>query len=166
SSRRNILAQQVQIAEVRRETEAKIHYNMDKWAGYVATRQRLFDTIQAHDVSNFVVLTGDSHKNWVNHLLTDFSDPDSPVLGTEFMGTSITSGGDGFEINNLGAKLMNENPHIRFYNGQRGYVCCKLTPDEMRAEFKVLPYISRPDAPIQTRATFVVKNGIEGAERV
>ncbi len=166
SSRWNILAQQVQIAEVRREMESKIHYNMDKWAGYVATRQRLFDTIQAHDVSNFVVLTGDSHKNWVNHLLTDFSDPNSPVLGTEFMGTSITSGGDGFEINNLGKKFMQENPHIRFYNGQRGYVTCKLTPDEMRAEFKVLPYISRPGAAIESRATFVVKNGIAGAVQV
>src|SRR5690606_19882473 len=140
----------------------EIRYNMDKWSGYAATRQRLFEVIQSHDVSNFIVLTGDSHKNWVNHLLTDFSDPGSPILGTEFMGTSITSGGDGFEINDLGKQLMEENPHIRFYNGQRGYVTCKLTPDEMRTEFKVLPYISRPGAPIQNLATFVVRNGIAG----
>lgn len=165
-SRWNILAQQVQIAEVGREMESKIHYNMDKWSGYAATRQRLFDTIQSHNISNFVVLTGDSHKNWVNHLLTDFSDPNSQIIGTEFMGTSITSGGDGYEINDMGYKLMRENPHIKYYNGRRGYVRCRLTPEEMRTEFKLLPFISRPDAPIHTDATYVVKNGIAGAERV
>ena len=166
SSRWNLLAQQVQIAEVGREIESKVHYNMDKWAGYVATRQRLFDTIQSHEVSNFVVLTGDSHKNWVNHLMSDFNNPNSPILGTELMGTSITSGGDGEEINDLGKHLMSINPHIRFYNGRRGYVSCKVSPDEMRAEFKVLPFVSRPGAPIQTRATFVMKNGVPGAIEV
>lgn len=163
SSRWNILAQQVQMAEVGREMESKIHYNMDKWAGYASTRQRLFDTVASHHVPNFVVLTGDSHKNWVNHLLADFGDPRSEVLGTEFMGTSISSGGDGEEINDLGKKLMRDNPHIKLYNGHRGYVQCKITPEEMRAEFKVLPYISRPGAPLQTRATFVIKDGVPGA---
>lgn len=166
SSRWNILAQQVQIAEVGREIKSKVHHHMDKWSGYAATRQRLFDTIQSHNVSNFVVLTGDSHKNWVNHLLTDFNDPHSAILGTEIMGTSIASGGDGAEINDEGKKILRENPHVRFLNYQRGYVRCTLTPDELRSEFKVLPYVSRPDAPIQNRATFVVKNGVPGALQV
>ena len=166
STRWNVLAQQVQIAEVGREIESKVHYSMDKWSGYAATRQRLFDTVLSHDVSNFVVLTGDSHKNWVNHLLSDFSNPKSEVLGTEIMGTSIASGGDGVDMNEMGMKFMKENPHVRFYNAQRGYVRCKVTPEEMRTEFKVLPYISRPGAPVHTRATFVVKNGVPGALEV
>lgn len=163
SSRWNILAQQVQIAEVGRKIESKVQYNMDKWSGYVGTRERLWDTIRYHDVSNFVVLTGDSHKNWVNDLLTDFNDPQSRILGTEFMGTSITSGGDGMEINEAGEKIMNENAHVKFYNAQRGYVRCKLTHDEMRTDFKVVPFVSKPNAPVKTRATFVVNNGIAGA---
>jgi alkaline phosphatase D len=46
------------------------------------------------------------------------------------------------------------NPHIKFANEQRGYVTCALDRDQLRADFKVLPYISTPDAPISVRASF------------
>src|SRR3712207_7608318 len=39
------------------------------------------------------------HNNWLADLKADFSDPDSPTVGTEFVGTSITSGGDGADTN-------------------------------------------------------------------
>ena len=48
-----------------------------------------------HHIRNPVVLTGDIHSHWANELLTDFDRPDSPPVGVEFVGTSISSGGDG-----------------------------------------------------------------------
>ncbi len=38
----------------------------------------------------------------------------------------------------------------------RGYVQTRITADELRADFRVMPYVSRPDAPVQTGALFVV----------
>ena len=46
-------------------------------------------------VPNPVVLTGDIHSNWVNELRIDDRKPDEAVIATEFVGTSISSGGNG-----------------------------------------------------------------------
>ena len=42
-------------------------------------------------MTNPVVLGGDVHSFNVNHLKLDFDDPASPVVASEFVGTSITS---------------------------------------------------------------------------
>jgi phosphodiesterase/alkaline phosphatase D-like protein len=49
-----------------------------------------------------------------------------------------------------------ENPHIRFVNNRRGYVRTRVTPGELQADFQVVPFVSRPGAAVQTRASFVV----------
>ena len=62
--------------------------------------------------------------------------------------------------------MLAENPWVKFYNAQRGYVRCDLTPERYRADYQVLDYVSRPGSPIATRASFVVEDGRPGAERV
>lgn len=57
---------------------------------------------------------------------------------------------------------MAENPHIKVFNGQRGYVCCSLTPKEWRADYRVLP--KQPGAPVFTRASFAVEAGNPGLQ--
>ena len=54
-----------------------------------------------------------------------------PTVGTEFVGTSITSGGDGQPMTAGADGILPENPHVRFYNAQRGYVSCTVTPDPL-----------------------------------
>jgi alkaline phosphatase D len=49
-----------------------------------------------------------------------------------------------------------ENPHIRYFSNRRGYVRTRITPDEVRADFQVLPFVLRPGAPALTGASFVV----------
>jgi alkaline phosphatase D len=49
-----------------------------------------------------------------------------------------------------------ENPDIRYFSNRRGYVRTRITPDEVRADFRVLPYVSSPAAPALTGASFVV----------
>jgi alkaline phosphatase D len=112
------------------------------------------------------VLTGDIHSNWVNDLKVDFLDPKSPVVATEFVGTSITSGGDGDDAGAALSAIQAENPFVKFYNAQRGYVSREITPKAMRADYRVVQYVSRPDAPQRTRASFVVEDGRPGAVKI
>lgn len=162
----NILPQQIMMAQGDRKSGQGTAYHMDKWDGYVTSRNRLFDVLKNNNVSNLVVLTGDSHKNWVNNLKEDFNRPDSPVLGTEFMGTSISSGGDGEAINAFGEKMLHENSHIKYFNAQRGYVRCSLTPETFKADYRTIPYVTKKSAPVKTSASFIVKNGNPGARKI
>ena len=94
----------------------------------------------------------------------DYDDPGSETLGVEFVGTSITSGGDGADTSPGNENVKAENPHIKFFNGQRGYVRCELSPETFRADYRVLPYVRQPGAPIYTRASFVVEAGNPGLQ--
>jgi alkaline phosphatase D len=159
----NALANQVMVAQLTRGPREAPAYSMDKWDGYVAARERLLKILADTPPSNPVVLTGDVHSNWVADLTTNFEDPAAAVVATEFVGTSMTSGGDGAD--GSAERFQALNPHVKFYNGRRGYVRAEVTPSAWRSEYRVLPYVSKPGAPIETRASFVVENGRKGVQR-
>jgi alkaline phosphatase D len=161
-TRWNVLANQVFIAQLARETETGRTFSMDKWDGYIAARRRLLDFLHDARPVNPIVLTGDVHSNWVAELKPNFDDPKSPVVATEFVGTSMSSGGDGRDSSPFVQQLLETNPHIRFYNGRRGYVRCTVTPSAWTTDYRVLPYVTRIGAPIETRATFRVQAGRSG----
>lgn len=165
-ARWNILAQQVMMARVDRNPEDAVAYSMDQWAGYEVGRKRLLQYFADSKVSNPIVLTGDIHTNWVNDLRVDFDDEKSPVVGTEFVGTAITTGGDGSEKRGDTDGVLADNPFVKFYNAERGYVRCELTPESWRTDFRVVPFVSRQEGPCLTRASYRVENGRPGAERV
>ena len=164
SARYNVLANQVFMARLLEGTET-LTLPMDKWDGYPADRARLMTFLHDRRPSNPIVLTGDLHTNWVNDLKLDFDRPASPVVGTEFAGTSISSSGDGVDTGPQGENAMSHNAHIKFFNAQRGYVRCRLTPQQLQTDFRVMPYVTRPNAPIATRASYIVENGIPGAQQ-
>jgi alkaline phosphatase D len=87
------------------------------------------------------------------------------VVASEFVGTSITSAGDGEDISPLQRAMAAENECVRFCNNQRGYVRFELKPRELRADFRVVEYVSRPGSPVSTRASFVVESGAPGAKQ-
>jgi alkaline phosphatase D len=163
AARWNVLAQQVFMAQVDLVAGPARGFDVDAWDGYVASRDRLMAFFAAHPALNPVVLTGDFHTNYVADLKTDFDDPASATVGTEFVGTSITSGGDGADSTPFGQRVLAENPHLRFYNNQRGYVRCSVTPSAWVSDYRVVPYVSRPGAPVETRASFTVEAGRPGA---
>ena len=162
-TRWNVLPQQVMMARVDRTVGPEARYSMDQWPGYEAERRRVLEFFGSRRPANPIVLTGDIHTNWVNDLSVDCGDPKSPVVGTEFVVTSISSGGDGVDAPANLAGLLAENPCVKFHNAQRGYVSCEVTPDRMRADYQVVPYVTKPGAPKATRASFVVENGRPGA---
>ena len=161
-ARWSVLANQVMLAQVARGTPEAPTYAMDKWDGYVAARERLL-RVFGETPSHPVVVTGDVHSSWVADLKTNFADPSSPTLATEFTGTSMSSGGDGGD-GSLD-RIQSMNPHVKFYNGRRGYVRVTMTPDRCRADYRVLPFVTKPGAPIETRASFVVEHARKGAQR-
>ena len=58
----------------------------------------------------------------------NIDDPKAPVVATEFVGTSITSAGDGSDMSPLMKAMASENECVRFCNDQRGYVRFELKP--------------------------------------
>lgn len=166
SSRWNVIAQQVMVAPADAVAGPEQRFSMDQWNGYHAARKRFLESVRDSKASNPIVLTGDIHTNWVHDLKPEFYKESSPVVATEFVGTSITSGGDGSDVRPTTASMLSENPHIKFFNAQRGYVRCSLTPDRWQTDFRIVAAVTKPDEPVSTRASFVVENGRPGAKRV
>jgi phosphodiesterase/alkaline phosphatase D-like protein len=131
-------------------------FGMDVWDGYVASRDRITRGWLDAGVRNMVVLTGDVHTAYANELKLDYDDPSSPTVGTELVCTSVTSGGDGADSDPATDPQPWHKPHMNFRNNQRGYVRTRFTADELRADFRVVDRVSIPDAPVRTRASFVV----------
>ncbi|MFW6598933.1 alkaline phosphatase D family protein [Propionibacteriaceae bacterium Y2011] len=135
-------------------------YSLGNWMGFAAARQRLYELIGG--VDDVVLITGDAHKNAAANLHLDFNDLRSPIVATEFLGTSVTSGGNGRDLSDKGRIWRAESPHIKFTNSQRGYQRVRVTPQTWQVEYRTLPYVDRPGAPISTRAVATVEAGRPG----
>jgi alkaline phosphatase D len=162
-----VLAQQVFFAKRDRDPGEGERYSMDAWDGYLGSRNRVLEFIREQRIANPIVLTGDVHNNWAAELKANFDDPSSETLGVEFIGSAITSGGDGADTPGPDQqRILEENLHIKFFNGQRGYVLCRLTPELWRTDYRVLPYVKEPGASMYTRASFAVEAGRPGLQQV
>ena len=139
-------------------------YSMDQWPGYAAERMRLARFIADRQILNPVVLTGDIHSNWVNDLRVDDRKPETAIVAAEFVGTSVTSGGNGVaEVPGLDA-LLAANPGVRFHNRQRGYVRCTVTPKSWTSDYRIVEDIKSPGGSVETRKSFVVEAGKLGIQ--
>jgi alkaline phosphatase D len=147
SARWNVIAQDVLMAQLRRKmADGDFGYWTDDWDGYPASRTRLLQHLFQSRVHNPVVLGGDIHSFWANDLKRDFNDPNSAVVATELICTSIASRGPPYE---LYARCLPDNPHVRFFESRhRGYACADLTQDDMTTRFRVVSDATKPDATI------------------
>lgn len=160
----NVLAQQVMMAPLNRGEGEDRRYSMDQWPGYEISRRRLLKFFHDRKIPNPVVLTGDIHLNWVNDLQLDFHDPSSPLVGTELVGTSMTSGGNGGNVIPEYERAAEQNDFVKWYNSNRGYVSCELTPQKWTTHFRATPFVDKPGAPIINKASFVIEQGQPGAK--
>jgi alkaline phosphatase D len=158
----NVLAQQVIMCRADRDPGPELRTSMDNWNGYSPARQRLFDGVAARGVENLVVLTGDAHCSVAANLRLQYDDPESPAIGSEIVGTSVSSGANGADMDARGEEFLTSNPHMLFYNARRGYVDCTVTRDAWRSDFRSTPDVSRPDVPLTTIASFVSEAGVPG----
>jgi alkaline phosphatase D len=131
--------------------------NMDQWDAYPAARTRLLAGLVERRIGNPVVLTGDVHAAWAGGLRLD-----ERTVATEFVATSITSGGDGGETRAGVEGLLARGPHLGYFNDRRGYCLHEATGERLTTTFRVVPFVSRPGAPREDRGRFVVEAGRPG----
>lgn len=155
----NVLAQQVMMGMVGFPSGSGPIYSMDQWPGYTAERRRLLEFMADRKAPNPVVLTGDIHSNWANELRFDDRKPDLAPVATEFVCTSLSSGGNGYEKPKDYDALKTANPCVKFHNRERGYVLCTVTPEHWTSDYKVVDDVLKPGGKTFTRASFVVESG-------
>ena len=163
-ARWQILGNQAPMGQTDRDPGPAVDVWYDPWDGYVAERNRVLAEAQDRGVRNLVVITGDRHQNYAWDLKRDYADPASPTVATEFVGTSVTSGADGADMTPDGEKFLAANPHMKFFNSQRGYVRVSVNRERWQSDYRVLPYVTRPGAPVSTRSSFVVEDRLPGVQ--
>lgn len=160
----NILAQPVLMAQRKGKSGEKQLLWSDSWDGYPAARKRLLESVVTRKLANPVVISGDVHMNFVADLKLDFDDQQSPVVASEFVGTSITSSPGSWQRNM--PAILAENPHIKYGNGdRRGYVRASIAGGRLHAELVVLETVKKPESRAEVVARFVVEDGKAGPQR-
>jgi alkaline phosphatase D len=172
-ARWNVIANQVMMGELVHDHDGDgdpgnppIYWH-DAWDGYPVARQRIIDHLTEARIPNPIIITGDWHSTFVNDIKSDFSNPESATVATEFVGTSISSNGDFPVYGPYYGPMIGANPHIKFFDGdRRGYVRCKVDRSRWRTDLRMVSTVSSPEAPVSTFASFEVESGRPGAVQV
>ena len=87
--------------------------------------------------------------------------PDAPVVATELVGTSISSGAGGYQAFR---RHLRDNPQVRFFDNRwRGYLRGTVIRERWYADLLAMRTVERPGAPMRTLASFVIESGRPGA---
>jgi alkaline phosphatase D len=124
----------------------------------------LLETVSARPNTDTLVVGGDVHAYAVCDLKVNFDDPSSPIVATEFCGTSISSQGPSAKETTEAVKL---NKHIQYANGDaRGYVRVALSKDKADVTLRSVESVKVPNSPIKDLAQYTVAKGKPGAQKV
>jgi alkaline phosphatase D len=159
----NILAQQTLMAQLDRKPGEGRSFWTDGWDGYPFARKKLLNFLNEKRIPNPVVIGGDVHMHWVADLKPDFDDPNSPVVASEFCGTSITS--QGASQKQVDERLA-DNPHIKYARSDhRGYVRMSLAGGRLHADLVGLDTVKKPESRAEVLARFTVESGKPGPQK-
>ncbi|MBI3792280.1 MAG: alkaline phosphatase D family protein [Gemmatimonadetes bacterium] len=140
---------------------------MDAWSGYPAARDRLLRAIADHAPNRTAVVTGDIHANYIWELKTGFDRPERAVVAAEFVGTSITSDGDGSDVSKYYYPNKLAAPDsLKWHSARRGYLSCKADATSLTCDVRSLAFVSRPGAPLTTASRWKLTHGKPGLEAV
>lgn len=150
---------------------------MDRWDGYPAERQHIFDFIYKNDLKNIVVVTGDVHTSWAFELTGSPADPNvynrktgKGVVGVEFVTPSVTS----FNFDEIVPKIVGaearrrfkkkkNNPHLRYVDlNHHGYLLLTLTPEKAQSDWYFVKRKDRVDDRVKLCASrHIVFDGVK-----
>lgn len=154
----NIFAQQTVFTPADMHIPLAQRRDTDSWAGFPQARQRLIDDISKHAPNGPLVLGGDIHLNWVAHVHRDPVDVSTPVVASEFCGTSITSRSGRSEARTLEA--VNGNPHCVYSNAAyRGYGLVDITPKSATVTLRAVRDVKDENSEIFDLKRFEVEAG-------
>jgi len=153
----NLLAQGTIVARMDQQPGKGELYFSDSWSGYPAARAKLTGTLQRQRTPNPVILSGDLHVFVAGHVTANEEQPDSPMVATEFVGTSITT--DPQPLEKI-ATWGPENPHLALVESRyRGYVAARLTPRRLDVDFMAIDDPKDPEAAQRVLKAFTVESG-------
>ena len=126
-------------------TRFGIPFNLDMWDGYPAERERLYAALREAD-ADVITITGDVHSFWTNDLV----DRDGHRIGTELVGTSVTSPSpfSGFAAPGVdyGRMMVEANADVAHCNMvDHGYIRLTLTPETAEADYVTVSTILQRD---------------------
>ena len=132
-------------------------YWNEAWDGYPEARKRLLQSIADNQIQNVVSLGGDVHMNVAAYLRPIPNDPNSPVVASEFVTTSITSRG----LSEKALVLVRDsNADLLHARGDaRGYSLISVTPAHVRCDFRTTAMPAGSEAGFKTQASFIVEKG-------
>ncbi len=157
-----VLAQQVMMMDLDRQPGEGEFHNLDSWAGYRVPRERVLGTLRDLRINSAIVLTGDEHQNYAGELHIDGKNPGNTPIATEFVSTSITSGGDGLVQMPQTSAIQQDNPQLKWHNGQRGFLLCDVTHERWSTDFIVMDKVSERGGKASSAGKFIVEPGKPG----
>jgi alkaline phosphatase D len=156
----NVIAQQTLFAPASTQGDKGRAYWTDGWEGYPAARERILASIVERRPSNPLVISGDVHCTYAADIHARPDRRDSPIVATEFCGTSITSQGPSEQTFR---RILDNNPHIRYGNRvDRGYSVIELRRDRLDYRLRAVATVKQAVAAISTAAHFTVPDGKPG----
>lgn len=141
-ARWNLIAQGVVLTLVDEDPGPRQQHWNDSWAGYPAARQRLIDTVATSGATNPLFLGGDIHAFIAADQRKDPMDAKSPIVMSELVTTSISSGPPPQKV--IDAYNREDNHSVHFADGRyRGYL--RLELDRNRLDAKLIGFDSVRD---------------------
>ena len=134
--------------------------NLDQWDGYVAARERLFDTIVDSGHDNVVVLSGDIHAGGASDLFVERDGKRVPVAH-ELVTTSISSRSIIAELGPAVIDLVEEIAADAVYVNveDHGYARATVTAEAWTTECVTVANVTDDDAPASVDATVELTAG-------
>ncbi|MCJ1323808.1 hypothetical protein MMC10_000469 [Thelotrema lepadinum] len=152
-------------------------FDVDAWDGYTSNRNRTFQTLYNNNITNNIMISGDSHANWVSDLVWLDEHPydvasGSGSVGVEFAGTAVSSpspAGQNTTIAaaNLGSQaLIASNRELQWSElYYRGYYELHITPDDVKTQYFGMPTIVTKNPYEISLANFTVQSGENKLQR-
>ena len=113
-------------------------------------------------VPDVVVLSGDVHRHVAGNLRLNPSDPQSAIIASEFVTSSISSSALSEFLHRW---MKPSNPDLLYLRGdERGYALIDVTPEQMRCDFRGTAHPVRADSRFHTQASYVVERGVAGPQ--
>jgi alkaline phosphatase D len=143
----------------------------DAWDGYQANRNRTYQTLYNNNITNNIMISGDSHANWVSDLVWLDHSPYDPStgagsIGVEFAGTAVSSPSPAGQNISLAASvqdsqwLVGANRELQWSElYYRGYYELHITQQQVQARYFGMPTTVNRNPGEISLANFTVLSG-------
>lgn len=160
TARWNLFASGTVMAYVDGQLGPGVTFSTDSWNGYPAARARFLSGLTEQGVSNPVVVSGDIHAFLAASHHRDPGDPDTPIVASEFVTSSISSQGVPQPLTDA---RRTTNPSVLFANSERrGYLRLDVTRQRLQVDMVASESVVQRDAGSKVIASYVVEHGRPG----